>query len=335
MKVPRYIVAISCTAVAAMSWTLGTMQYDFLAKPTPRQLAQAAEEWKGEHLSKQLPAVVYNPAALAPITLQNDKSKKKQNQILLGDLSTPPPLNFYANQKNFGPVAMRQLAKRLEKLGYQQQALLAYERILDSCDSDKKQRAKAIDAIEAISGEVKYINPQGSKPIGLTIHVGTPMENSKDLKREIEHLGQEISLRSGQTLSFKSDIIVSPAPPPAVLTHPETGEPLPPPPIAMALWLSRDDRFDAETPPVAMMMPRDQPELLKQIIKDAVYDSSQRQLSTNANFIVPAKREQLPAGQAPFDQMTRALWLELGTSLQGREIPKVMVVEEDDEEDDE
>jgi hypothetical protein len=163
-RVPIPVVIVLSLAALGLTWWQGTRHMDFLTPPSETVLARTrARAAVVQHEKSRLfsigrelkeKAAIESPIRAAPA-------------IDPGDPASPAPLNAYAEHAAEGPSAYITLAVHLEEQGGNARALLAWERVIDSCRPDDPQRQAAMSGIQRLRPVVApwNIDPVAAKPL--------------------------------------------------------------------------------------------------------------------------------------------------------------------------
>jgi hypothetical protein len=144
-RVSIFVVILLSLGAMALPWWLGTRDVDFLTPPSEAQLASL----RGE-ITQALPTQIAVPL---PTDIQRVEQGKIQSTIKPppkidpGDLLASAPLETYREHTKSNAADFIELAVYLEEQSGNHRALLAWERVLDSCQPDAAQRTAALSGV--------------------------------------------------------------------------------------------------------------------------------------------------------------------------------------------
>ncbi len=315
-RVPVPLVILLSLGAIGLPWWLGTRHMDFLTPPGDFQLARIRADIAGS-FPKRAPVV---PESSLPGPADAVQSPIKPAPVIdPGDAHAPAPLDAYRGHAAAGAAAFIELAALLEEQSGHARALLAWERVLDSCRAEPAQITAALAGIQRLRPLVApwHIDPQAARPLVLeaTVRSGTPPDGWQDL---LEECAEELGRHSAGLLRGEARVAAAPPPgrersarrkrrnPPAASTGP----------AVLQLRMLGEGEGAASTPLIDFV-PNPDPQILRRQIRAAVYTLVASQLAAATDFTPPE-----PLGDREFPaaalatRITRLAWSEFGKSLQ-------------------
>ena len=215
-------------------WWYGTRKADFLTPPPASKLAEnrARVESSLPQVDHPDNAVAVPAGAVEPAPPPPEELKPA---IVLGDLSSPPTLQEYAEFAPKGAAHLLDLAALLEAEGEFQRALLAWERVLDTGKADATQAGTAIAASQRLRPTLPAWNTDRAKAIAITLHAGTSSKNAKTLTPVLEETAREMERASAGILKVT-----------AIVTS-GRGRLTATTPVPVALWLAGPTKGSVST----------------------------------------------------------------------------------------
>jgi len=146
-RVPILAVIPLTIGVIAVPWWAWTKHMDFTTPPGEAELRQVRTETA---------AALSKPHREKPLNSRDDPQREVQMPIKPppvidpGDPHAPAPLDAFRENSGKGAKALIELAVHLEEQSGNSRALLAWERVLDSCKPDDSQRAAALAGIQRL-----------------------------------------------------------------------------------------------------------------------------------------------------------------------------------------
>jgi hypothetical protein len=298
-RVPIPVVIVLSLAALGLTWWQGTRHMDFLTPPSETVLARTrARAAVVQHEKSRLfsigrelkeKAAIESPIRAAPA-------------IDPGDPASPAPLNAYAEHAAEGPSAYITLAVHLEEQGGNARALLAWERVIDSCRPDDPQRQAAMSGIQRLRPVVApwNIDPVAAKPLVIeaTVPAGAPADALEEILTKCAH---ELGRHSSGLLRFEPRV-----------ERPERKGPQAP---VLSLQLTAEGAGAASTGFLDFPLPAE-PDLLRREILSGAYKLVISQLAATSDLAPPVP---LSDGESPSaaleTKITRLCWEEFGKSL--------------------
>lgn len=213
MRIPLYVATIFAALVVGGTWWFYTREIDFITPPSPERLAILAQA-NGSAIPPRVISILAppkpGPVEDLPIP-SNTPQEEPAVAISLGDLTAAPLLDAYTDRAADGADKMVELASLLETNSHPQRALLAWERVLDTCASPAPgQVAAAVAAIKRLSPTLPPWNADLAKAKTIVIHAGTDQKVAKDLKPVLEQMARNLQTASSGLLIISSAIAVGP-----------------------------------------------------------------------------------------------------------------------------
>ena len=283
-------------------WWYTTRKSDFVSPPSAAKLAETRSRVESSlpqanHPDNAVAAPAPTPDPAPPAAVEDPKPP-----IVLGDLSVPPGLREYADFAPKGAAHLMDLAALLEAEGEAQRALLAWERVLDTCKADESQLTAATVAIKRLRPTVPPWNADRSKTIAITLHAGTGKKNAKSLTPVVEQIARELEQASAGILKVTATVTVG---------HGKLSVTAPAP---VALWLAGPGKGAVSTPVRSFTV--DSAKSWHDDLLKTVFLLVSDFLAHESSQTPPVA---LTAGDKPLDalscQITRLKWQELGTAL--------------------
>ena len=282
-------------------WWYGTRKADFLTPPGNAKLADdrarvEASLPQPDHPENSVAVPVAPPDPLPSPAVEDPKPP-----LVLGDFSTPPSLQEYAEYAPKGAGHLMDLAVMLEAEGEPQRTLLAWERVLDAGKADEAQTAAAITAIKRLRPTLPLWNTDRSKAIAITLHAGTGKKNAKALTPILEETARELEHASAGILKVTATVT-----PGRDNLSAKTPSPV-------ALWLTGPGKSAVSTPVRSFTVGS----------QKTWHDDLLKTSFLLVSGYLAHESSQSPPGMAPGDkpldaltfQITRFQWQELGTLL--------------------
>jgi len=295
------VLLLSFTVIGGV-WWYGTRKTDFLTPPAEAKLAENRARVESSLPQADHPDNAVSVPAAAPDPATPPAPEEPKPTLVLGDFSTPPGLQEYAEFAPKGAAHLMDLAVLLEAEGESQRALLAWERVLDTGKADEGQTTAAIAAIKRLRPTLPAWNTDRSKVITITLHAGTGKKNAKALTPIVEETARELERASAGILKVTATVTVG------------RGSLSATAPAPVALWLAGPGKGAVSTP-VRSFTVGSLKTLHDDLLK-TVFLLVSGYLAHESSQAPPAA---LTAGDKPLDaltyQITRRKWQELGTSL--------------------
>lgn len=321
-RVPIPAVILLSLGAVALPWWLGTRHLDFVRPPTDFQLARIRSD-VATSLPKRAPS--------APTRAESDRAFlspiKPPPLIDPGEYHAPAPLEAYREHAQAGAKAYIELAALLEEQSAHPRALLAWERVLDTCKPEPDQRAAAIAGIQRLRPLVApwRTDPQEAQPLVLVAKLSTsalpPGADAllTECAKSLTHCSTGL-LRATPLIELPEK---KPAPqkrrrgrntPPAPPAEP------PPPPV-LSLLLRGEQEDGPATGSIELPLSPDAP-LQRRDLLAAIYKLVASQLAATTELTPPDPLESRDDPQAALQtRITRFGWSEFGRSLHAGDPP--------------
>jgi len=320
-RVPIPLTILFSLGAIGLPWWLGTRHMDFLTPPGDFELARVRADIAAS-FPKHAPVV---PNASLPQPADAVQSPiKPAPAIDPGDALAPAPLDAYRSHADKGAAAFIELATLLEEQSGHARALLAWERVLDSCRAEPPQIAAALAGIQRLRPLVApwNIDPQTARPLVLeaTIHSGTPPDGWQDLLGEC---AEELGRHSAGLLRGEARVVATAAPGRQKAGRRARGNEAAASrgPAVLQLRILGESG-QAESTPRIDFVPNPDPKILRRQVRAAVYTLVASQLAATTDFPPPeplGDRESPAAALAT--RITRLAWSEFGKSLEATSTP--------------
>jgi len=335
-RIPILAVIPLTIGVIAVPWWAWTKDMNFTTPPSDFQLRRIRSDTS---------AALTKPRRDTPLNSRDDPQREVQSPIKPapvidpGDPHAPAPLDAFSEHADKGAKALIELAVHLEEQSGNARALLAWERVLDSCKPDDSQRAAALAGIQRLRPSVApwTVDPL-AKPLVLEAAVSQSTPHPA-LDGLLEEVGRITANSSAGLVKFvprvdlpdppqKEKAKPKPKPKPKpkgkakVPAEPPPPAPPPPPPRPpLSLQILADGESSASTGIVELTLPEDQTELRRELLR-GVYRLVASQLAATTEFNPPDPLSEtddpVPALSA---RITRLCWAEFGKSLQPADRP--------------
>ena len=329
MRIPWYLVALIATAVFGGGLWFGARNTDFTVAPDDRAVAESVKRWKKKHPPRtpQERASLPLPST-QPITVIKDQTKgtvipqiPQIPLIPLGNLDSIPSLEHYREHGDCEAPSFIQLATQLESSGNLNHAMLAWERVFDTTDSNAEQSLQARTAISALRSTQPIWNTDTEDNFDLILHIHSPAEHKTQISALLGQLSDDIRDASSHQVAPQTLIKTTPQ---------RDGYPSPP----IRVWLSSTGEETKETPQLTLQLNEGEAPLDEQLYM-AIYRSISGQLQQSADLMPPAA---LSTSETPRESLTTNLtrlhWKKLCESLhveQKQAPPAVIIIEESNE----
>jgi hypothetical protein len=315
-RVPILAVIPLTVGVIALPWWHWTKEFDFMTPPGASQLQRIRADTTAA-LSK--PQRDTFPRSREEVDRAVQLPIKPPPEIDPGDPHAPATLDAYREHAGKGAKALIDLAVHLEEQSGNARALLAWERVLDSCKPDDSQRAAALAGIQRLRPAVApwSVDPL-AKPLVLEASLNQALPHAA-----LEGLLDEIARVTGSSSAGLVKFVVrfeqpEPPAPPKKTRGKAAAKPAPPLPAVplLSLQLLADGQGAASTGVIELPVPEDANELRKEVLR-GVYRLVASQLAATTEFTPPdALSETDDPAAALSARITRLCWAEFGKSLQ-------------------
>lgn len=322
-RVPILAVIPLTLGVIALPWWHWTKDMDFMTPPGDSQLrriradtAAALSKPRRDESSRPTEAVqreVQSPIKPPPV-------------IDPGDPHAPAALDAYREHADKGAKALIELAVHLEEQSGNARALLAWERVLDSCKPDDSQRAAALAGIQRLRPSVA---PWSVDPLAKPLVLEASL-NREPAPPSLQGLLEEVTRVVGHSSAGLAKFVVRlglPEPPAPPKKNPKAKgkqktpapPPAPPPPVptttTLSLQILADGESSASTGMIELPLPEDSAVLRKEILR-GVYRLVASQLAATSDFTPPDPLSETDEPAAALSaRITRLCWAEFRKSL--------------------
>jgi hypothetical protein len=301
MRIPLLAAIPLCLLTVVLVWWMGTRGMDFLSPPSEARLGEIRAEalaslpvsrLEADAISIKVPPPDFDPN-LPDTTAILDPSE-------LGDITSPPVLDTYSDRAPDGAGKLLALAAALEQAGAFQRALLAYERILDLCQSDPEPIQSAVSAIRRLKPTLPDWNTDPETSAHTVIHIGTGEKFADILPDILTQITRDLNNASSGIVRFSHDLHIG-------RTIQTNDAPTP-----VALWITGTGE-DAPSTDV-LSFTTDDPESLRNDLLKTAFNLIRGHLSKTASHN-PAPEALDDPLEALESHITRLLWNEFGKSL--------------------
>jgi len=316
MRIPWYLVVLLATAVFGCGLWLGARHKDYTIAPDDQAILQSVSEWKRKH-----PSLPPRERALpSPQPVEKTKARPEKisaPQIPLGQLETMPGLERFREHRDYGTDSFIQLAIQLESSGQLDHALLAWERVIDSTDTNAEQSLQARKAITALRSAQSIWNIDSEDNFDIILHINTPAEHKTQISALLGQVSDDIRDASSHQVAPQVLLKVTPQ---------RDGYPSPP----IRVWFSSTDKEAKETPQLTLQFNENEAPL-DELLYMAIYRSISGQLQQSSDLMPPAT---LSTAETPRESLTTNLtrlhWKELCQSLHAEQekAPRAVIITE-------
>lgn len=303
MRVPIPVVILLVLAVVGGVWWSNTRHMDFLTLPSAEKLESIRIKVKSSLPRADQP----DDAISVPLVVKEPEPPPppppvQEPEIDLGDLTTPPTLQSYAEWVPQGSAHLIELATELEKKGEFPRALLAWERVVDLTPADATQAETAISAIKRLRPTLPAWNSKPEAQIQIMLHAGTGKKLAKTLTPILEGVARDLEAASSGIVKFTAAVT------PGKTTTSAKG------PIPVALWLAGPGKKPVSTEVLSFTV--NSPDNLRQDILKTVFQLVRTQLGRDTAYTPPAALVdgEDPQGALSF-RITRLCWSEFAAGL--------------------
>lgn len=310
----HYLITIFLSiATVAIVWWNAVKQKDFMTPPNAEEIALARQETLdslavpgGIAPEQPIKAILVKPTKLSLPNPELDTVvvAEKETQTEMGDLTTSPGLDQYADLSEKGADHMEALATLFETKGELQRALLAWERMVDVVSADSDQRTIAYKAIARLTPQLPPWNIDPTAAQTIVFHSGC----DRDVAALIEPLMQEItaliSANTSGILQVQANVNAGPRPS-------KDGPKLP-----IALWFSGKDEKSQQSKTITISSESTDPEVLRKALLTSAYKLIRDEIGSQTAFQAPMElKPDHDVGTLFGTAVTRLSWMEFGTRL--------------------
>jgi hypothetical protein len=195
VRVPIYCVIPLALGAIAWPWWHGTRGMDFLRPPDESELAAIRARAEAAFpRSDQSEDAVSVPAELGLAGLR------------VADADKPPLLGEYLELAADGSEGLVDLAKRLERGGQTQRALLAWERVVECAPATSSCLSEARDAVLRLRPSLPPWHSDPSKALPIRLSVGTGPSMAGEIAPLVLSLADELTAMSGGILRIAPEL---------------------------------------------------------------------------------------------------------------------------------
>lgn len=301
VRVPLPVVILLAIAVVAGTWWGATRQMDFLTPPTAERLAitrQLATTWL-PRAEVQLPSVAPEPPEVDRSPPRRIETRPPRPASETAERN--PKLDTYVERAAKGSRHLIELANLMDASGDRQRALLAWERVLDSCKPGSTHYAAALTATRRLRGLVPAWRERNA-PFEVVVHVNTTAAGEASVKPVLEKVRVELEQASAGILKVGAELTATRKVGKGVRSLP------------VSLWLSGAGDEPRKTETLSFLVKRStnlQGELQRQLFKVVVGQLGARGKALGA---AAAVEDETPLDALSF-RITRLRWFEFGRAL--------------------
>lgn len=322
MRIHWAFVVLAVIGTILLTWYLRTKDMDFLT-PSGAEITKSEEapDFVDPSVALQ-PEIKDQPNINGEIGLPeapdsiNPPAIKEITDAELGDLGSSPGLTAYRDFARSEPAdRLFELSSTLRARGEFQRALLAFERVIDTSDTDPKSRTEAAQGIAALLKNLPSWNVDPENEVVLNLHLGTARKPTDSLKKSLLEVAIVIRDASGDQLDIIPTINSS--------DNPEAPEDSP-----IALWLSTPGDEPASSAVITLRLSKDENDHLSEISL-AVFKAIRSHLTQQGYPPVPETLEEKQDYLSR--QVTRLMWRDFARSLYQQEKEAAKAEEKTDE----
>jgi hypothetical protein len=290
-----WVILLAIIAVAVPLW-LGMKDVDFLTPPD-----QAALDTIRAQTESALPRMANRTDAISPQTPQGRRNAEAPT-LQLGDLAKPPNLDEYADLTKKGAANLIEIATRLEDKGHPERALLAWERVIDSADSDSAELESAFEAVARLRVSLPPWKRDTEAALAVVLQAGTGQKSAETLAPILKQAAADLERASSGILKVTTVINTG------------AGIEVADAPVPVAIWLSGPPDKDHSTEVLSFTIAT--PDSLEYDLQRTLYQLIQNhfRLSSKVRPPTPLPDEGDPK-IAITRRMTRLHWQLLGEFL--------------------
>lgn len=319
-RVPIPIVLLLGVAAVAIPWWQGTKDIDFMSAPSEKHLARIRYATSTAFPKREQPApkdarkeakAFQSPIKAAPV-------------IHPGNPQAPAMIDDYREHAAEGAAAFVELAAHLEEQSGNPRALLAWERVLDSCQADEAQLTAAYSGVQRLRPLLAPWNIDPVAAIALTLEASVAKETAADdLEEGLAHCADILNRKSSGLIQF-SPRLERPVTKEKKQTKgkkddtpadAETTAPL------VSLQILADGESSASTGLIEFPLPAD-PDEARRALLTAAYKLVGSQIAAATELTPPRS---IAGGDDPLSalgtRITRLSWQEFGKSLKPADRP--------------
>ena len=313
MHTPFYIVILLCLITALSVWFYGTQDKDFATPPSDEKLSQIHEQWRENqwrenHTDKAPPIIQANADTPPPTNQRLQKTKPlpaptAAKKLSIADTSSDNKLSLFHYRelaKEKSAQAIITFAQDLESKGKKPHALLAWERVLDTCKSNTEERKAALIAIKKLRSEItESAQPISETPATLTLNIEASIRDTSNLQKSVDNITQQINDSTAGMINCESLLIIG-------ISQDDQ-----PSRIAVKIWLNTHDPGDTKarkTEPLSAIISLKNSSAIDKSIGLALYGLVRSELNKLPDFA------NLPA-DLDAHSITRLMWHEIVANI--------------------
>lgn len=273
---------------------------DFLTPPSEAQLQEIRRKAEATMPKEEKPDAISVPKLVKVTAPPPEPVEPPKPVIDLGDLTSSPNLQNYAERTPKGSSHLIELATALQEKGELQRALLAWERVIDLTKPDPAQAATAFDAIKKLRSSLPTWNRSPETAIQITLRASTGKKQAKTLTPILESVARDIEAASSGILKIKTSIKIG-------KTSTKGQSPV-------AVWLKGVDEKSTSTEVVSFTL--NPSEDLKSTLLKTVYQLVTNHISRSTAYTPPANLTAVENPQEALSyRITRLCWNEFAAAL--------------------
>ena len=306
MRIHWAYVVLTVIGTMLLTWHLRTKEMDFLTPSGESLPPQEDYEEFINTLADIQPEIKDQPDVNGKIEqpenpdLVDRSTPPEISEDDLGDLAASPGLTTYRTfARENSPDHLFELSSILRARGEFQRALLAFERVIDTCDPGPEALSEAAGGIAALTSNLPRWNIDPTAQTPLNLHLSTASKASDALKKAILKVALTIHESSGDQL----EII------PMITSRgkKETSEN-----PSIALWLATTEDKPSSSPVITIRLSPGETDHFPEIAL-AVFNAIRSHLTQQG---YPKPSESKASGQELLSQqMTRLMWQDFAQSL--------------------
>lgn len=313
MRIHYFITALLSVATIALVWWNGVKHKDFLTPPSAEVIAMARQSTmaslsapQGIEPDQPAKAILVKPTKLTLPNPELETVVKEEKEALadLGDLTTVPGLDQYADLSEKGAEYVISLATQLETKGELQRALLAWERVIDVVSADSDQRAMASKALTRLTPQLPPWNIDPSATQTIVFQAGCDRDTAEMLEPLMKEVAAMITSSTSGILQVQEKVHAGPRPS-------KDGPKLP-----IALWFGGLDPKSQQSKTITIGSEYADATLMRQALMSSAYKLIRDEIGSQTAFQAPIEWKADQDAAALFSSaVTRLLWQEFGSRL--------------------
>ena len=304
VRIPGYIVVISCLLTALLSWWIGIRHYDFLTPPTAEEKYALQQSLKARAETED----VFASAPLLPpkkeeVIIVEPPAPPPPTRVNLGDLEIAPGLDEYTATSQQGHDYLSKLAIALEEQGYTERAIIAWERMLDSTHAPPTIHRDAIQAIRRLRPTVAPWTVDPTERIQIVLNIGAALSNITTLESALTLTAETINQATAGILDVQTKLNLS--------EEAQDERILP-----VALWLNHESSPDASTGILTFTPEFEDQEIMNERVMATVYRLIRLELEQTGSFLpLPSYAADSDQNELLNSRITRLQWKTFAQAL--------------------